>query len=94
MKENHAVEVLRLKEQYSLNLAQLIENHKEEIHKIKVGEMSEGFEKEIDIDNSAVSLKIGVKERYHNINIFTRYTTYKLYKNNIFYLQYIYNFSF
>ncbi|KAF7399657.1 hypothetical protein HZH68_008249 [Vespula germanica] len=65
LKENHAVEVLRLKEQYSLNLAQLIENHKEEIHKIKVGEMSEGFEKEIDIDNSVVSLKIGVKERDH-----------------------------
>ncbi|KAL2713201.1 golgin subfamily A member 4-like isoform X1 [Vespula squamosa] len=65
LKENHAAEMLRLKDQYSINLAQLIENHKEEIHKIKVGEMPEGFEKEIDIDNSVVSLKIGVKERDH-----------------------------
>ncbi|XP_047352816.1 A-kinase anchor protein 9-like isoform X2 [Vespa velutina] len=65
LKENHAAEVLRLKEQYSYNLAQLIENHKEEIHKIKAGMMPEDFEKEIDIDNSVVSLKIGIKERDH-----------------------------
>ncbi|XP_043495852.1 A-kinase anchor protein 9-like isoform X7 [Polistes fuscatus] len=57
LKGNHAAEVLRLKEQYSFNLAQLIEKHKEEINKIKRRETPEV------VDNSVVSMKIGVKER-------------------------------
>ncbi|XP_015171132.1 PREDICTED: golgin subfamily A member 4-like isoform X2 [Polistes dominula] len=59
LKEIHATEVLRLKEQYSSNLAQLIEKHKEEINKIKGQEIPEV------VDNSVVSMKIGVKERDH-----------------------------
>ncbi|KAI4487627.1 hypothetical protein M0802_011983 [Mischocyttarus mexicanus] len=58
LKGNYAAEVFRLKEQYSFNLAQLIENHKEEINKIKARETP-------DVDNSVVSMKIGIKERDH-----------------------------
>ncbi|XP_014603127.1 PREDICTED: golgin subfamily A member 4-like isoform X3 [Polistes canadensis] len=58
LKGNHAAEVLRLKEQYSFNLAQLIEKHKEEINKIKGRETPEV------VDNSVVSMKIGAKESF------------------------------
>ncbi|KAK2581852.1 hypothetical protein KPH14_002317 [Odynerus spinipes] len=65
LKELHAAEIFRLKEEYSHNLAQLTQNHREEINKIQAEEMPEIFEKKLNVDSSVFSMKTGLKERDH-----------------------------
>lgn len=66
LKEKHAAEVFCLREEYSQNLIQLAANHKEEINKIKSGDMKiETSERKLSVDNSAFSTKTGIKERDH-----------------------------